>query len=182
MLTILIVIVLLLGFYNGYRRGLIGQLLRLFGYGISVVLATKFYEPLSQIAEMIVPFPSIQQHTQLVLYDEATGFILDQAFYRVVTFILIAFIGWLVTNFVGLFFMKLEYYDIFKHANHIVGGIIGVVISYCIVFIGLFVLSLIPIEWVQQQFVNSPLAYWIVSQTPIISDLAMQTWLQVKPF
>lgn len=95
---------------------------------------------------------------------------------------LIALIGWLVTNFVVMFFNKVVYYDIFKYANYIGGGIINLLITYGIIFVMLFILSLIPIEFIQQQFVDSPLAYWIVSQTPILSETAAQAWLQVNPF
>lgn len=182
MLSIIIVIALAFGFYNGYRRGLIMQVLRLIGYIVSMVLATQFYKPLSEVVEMVVPFPAIRPDSQLVLYNEAVSLTIDQAFYRVITFVLIALIGWLVTNFVVMFFNKVVYYDIFKYANYIGGGIINLLITYGIIFVMLFILSLIPIEFIQQQFVDSPLAYWIVSQTPILSETAAQAWLQVNPF
>ncbi|MCW6675032.1 CvpA family protein [Aerococcaceae bacterium NML171108] len=183
MLSIAIIIALVFGFYNGYRRGLLMQLIRLIGYIVSIVLATKFYEPLTKIVEMLVPFPSIQQDTQLAVYNESVSFVLDQAFYRVITFVLIGLIGWLLTNFISLFFSKLKYYNFFwKQANYLAGGVINLVITYGVVFLFLFILSLIPIEFIQQQFVDNPLAYWIVSQTPILSDTAIDAWLQVNPF
>ena len=100
MLTIVIVLIFVLSFYMGWRRGLIMQAIRFLGYIITFILATQFFEPLSKWIEMIIPFPSIQPDTQLAIYDEAISVLLDTAFYRVLTFMLIGLIGWLVTNYV----------------------------------------------------------------------------------
>lgn len=181
MLTIVILLIFVLSFYMGWRRGLIMQAIRFLGYIITFILATQFFEPLSKWIEMLIPFPSIQPDTQLAIYDEAISFMLDTAFYRVLTFMLIGLIGWLVTNYVSLFFNRLMYYDVLHHINRIGGGIINLIIAYIVVFIILFALSLIPIEFIQQQFVNNPLAYGIVANTPLLSDFAAQMWLSVNP-
>ena len=97
MLTIIILIALLISFYSGYRRGLVLQLIRLVGYIITFVLATRYFQPLSEIVEMLIPFPSVQPDTNLAFYDEATSFFIDDAFYRVITFILIGLIGWVIS-------------------------------------------------------------------------------------
>ncbi|MGX7091231.1 CvpA family protein [Hutsoniella sourekii] len=177
MLTILILIGLALAFYQGYRRGLALQVIRLVGYGVSFTLAGRFYEPLSKIVEMLVPFPALQPSSQLAIYDEALSFQLDQVFYRVLTFALISAIGFVVTNILSLFFNRLSYYEFYHRVNAIGGGVINVFIAYVIVFLVLFILSLIPIEFIQQQFVDNPLAYRIVSSTPILSDWASQLWV-----
>ncbi|MDO4432253.1 MAG: CvpA family protein [Aerococcaceae bacterium] len=182
MLTFIIILTLVYGFYTGYRRGVIMQVIRLIGYIVSAIVATKFSAPLSKIVEMLIPFPSIQANSNLVLYNEATRFLVDQAFYRAITFMFLMLVGWLLTNFIGTFFTKVIYYDVFKFANHLGGGLVNLLITYGLIFFVLFILSLIPIEFIQQQFVDSPLAYWIVSQTPIVSEAAAQAWLQVNPF
>lgn len=181
MLSLLIILILVAGFYQGYRRGLVLQGIRLIGYVITLVLTTRFYEPLSGFVEMLVPFPAIQADSQLALYGEQASFYVDQAFYRGLTFILIAIIGWLVTNFLSSFFQRLAYYDMYYYVDRIGGGIINFLVTYFMLFLILFILSLIPIDFVQQLFVDSPLAYWVVSQTPILSDLAINTWLSVNP-
>lgn len=183
MLSIAIILVLVFGFYNGYRRGLIMQAVRLIGYIITITLSMKFYEPLTEFVSMFIPFPSVQQNTQLAMYNESMSFVLDQAFYRAIAFVIIGLVGWLLTNFIAMFFSKVKFYHFFwKQADHIIGGVINLVLTYVVVFVFLFIFSLIPIEFIQQQFVNNPLAYWIVSQTPGLSDMAIQAWLQVNPF
>lgn len=182
MLTILIVAILIYSFYTGYRRGVMMQVIRMIGYALSLVVANRLYFPLSRIMAMFVPFPSVQQNTQLAFYNEMTSFVLDQAFYRGISFMVIAFLGWLLTNFVSLFFSKLMFYDVLKWVNHIAGGLLNLGISFFIVFCVLFLLSLIPVEMIQQQFVDNPIAFRIVSSTPILTDFATKTWLQMNPF
>lgn len=182
MLTIILLVALLLGFYSGYRRGLALQLIRLVGYIITFMLATRYYQPLSEIVEMLIPFPSVQPDTSLVFYDEATSFFLDDAFYYAITFILIGVIGWLVTNFLSILFNRIMYYDFMNHINAIGGGVVNLFITYVIIFFLFFVLSLIPVEFIQQQFVDNPIAYNVVANTPFFSDFAAETWLNVNPF
>ena len=182
MLSLIIIITLVFSFYTGFRRGLIMQTIQLVGYIITFLLATKYYEPLSNYVEMIVPFPSVQESTELVFYNEAQSFLVSTAFYRAITFVAIWLIGFIVTKFLAVLFTKVTYYNIFRYVNHIGGGIVNVLITFAVVFIFLFILSLIPIEFIQQQFVDNPIAYRIVSDTPILSDWASETWLQMTPF
>lgn len=182
MLTFAILLILIYSFYTGYRRGFVIQFVRLVGYIISTIVASKLYIPFSKYTEVFVPFPSIQPNSQLAIYNEATSFILDTAFYRVVSFMVVAFVGWLITNFIGVFFKRVSYYMPFRWVNHLAGGVMNVLTSFVFVYLILFVMSLIPVEAIQQQFVDNPIAYRIVSQTPILTDMAMKTWLQVNPF
>lgn len=182
MLTFIILIILAYSFYTGYRRGLVMQLVQLLGYIITFILATKYFEPLSQYVEMIIPFPSVQQNTNLIFYDEAQSFLVDQAFYRAVTFVVIGLIGWLLTKFLAVFFTRITYYNVLSIVNYIGGGLINLLIAFVMIYIFLFILSLIPIEFIQQQFVDNPLAYRIVADTPFLSKWAAETWLTVNPF
>lgn len=182
MFTLLIILILALGFYQGYRQGLAMQIVRLVGYVISFLLATRYYEPLSKWIEMLVPFPAVQPNTQFAIYNEAMSFNIDRAFYRVVTFIAILIIGYVVTRILSVFFSRLRYYTFLETVNGILGGVINLIITYVVIFIILFTLSLLPIEWVQQQFVNNPVLYWIVSQSPFLADFAQNAWLNTNPF
>lgn len=182
MLTIIILLILTFAFYRGYRRGLLLQAIRLLGYIISFVLATKYFEPLSEVVEMLVPFPSVQPDSQMAIYGEYASFYLDQAFYRVLTFLLIALIGWVITNFLSIFFQRLAYYPFYQYVNGIGGGVINLIVTYVLIFICLFILSLVPIEGIQQIFVDNPPLYAMVTRTPFLSSFAVEMWLTVNPF
>ena len=177
MLTLVIIAILAYSFYTGYRRGLVMQAIRFVGYAISLMIAGQFAPQLAKLAEFFVPFPSIQQQTQLSVYNEVASFILDSAFYRAISFVAIAFVGWVITNLVSVAFRKVRFYEVFRLANHMGGGILNALISFVIVFYLLFILSLIPIDRVQQQFVDNPIAYRIVTGTPVLSDMASKSWL-----
>lgn len=179
MLTILIITALAIGFYLGYRRGLIMQGIRLVGYIITFILATKYYETISNYIEMLIPFPAVSQGSNLAFYTESESFLLDRAFYNAITFLLIGLVGWLVTNFLAMFFTRVTYYEVLKHVNYVGGGLINALVTYVIIFIFLYILSLIPIEFIQQQFVDNPIAFWIVDRTPFLADFAKDMWMQV---
>ncbi|HFI0463366.1 TPA: CvpA family protein [Streptococcus suis] len=182
MLTILILLILAYSFYTGFRRGLVMQAIQLVGYIITFLLATRYYQQIADYIELFVPFPSIQQNSDLIFYNEAQSFLVDQAFYRAITFVAIWLVGWLVTKFLALFFNRVTYYPVLSHLNYIGGGLINLLISFTVIFAILFILSLIPIEFIQQQFVDNPLAYRIVSDTPVLSQWALDTWLTLNPF
>ncbi|MBG9988463.1 CvpA family protein [Aerococcaceae bacterium DSM 111176] len=176
MFTLIIILVLAFGFYTGYRRGLAMQIIRILGMIISFILSSMFYQQLSEILEMIVPFPSIQPDSNLAVYSEELSFYISDAFYNVLAFITISVVVLLIVNFLSMLARPVMYYPVLKQFNGVLGGVLNLIATYVIIFVVLFILSLIPIEWIQQQFVNSPLAYWIVTQTPLLSTYVTEAW------
>ncbi|WP_124058874.1 CvpA family protein [Vaginisenegalia massiliensis] len=181
LLTLIIVIGLLYGFYMGYRRGILLQSVHLVGLAVTILIALKFNESLAKLAELFVPFPALQQGSQLVLYDEATSFFIDDAFYRAISFVAILFLGWLIIQLVTYFLKDSSYFDVENIANKVAGAIFNTIVTYFVLFLGLFILSLVPLEPIQQMFVDSPIAYSVVSSTPVVSDMANEAWLRVLP-
>lgn len=177
MLTLMIILVLLLGTYLGYRRGFFLQAVHILGYGISFALAWNLYPQLAEWLEILVPFPAVQPQSTLALYSEQMSFYLDDAFYGVLAFAVLLALGWIITQLLATLARPLMYYQMYYYVNAVAGAGLSFLASYTLVFIFLFILSLLPIEWVQQQFVNNPLAYWIVSQSPILSSWT-QSFLQ----
>lgn len=180
MLTLIIIAILLYAFYSGYKNGVIMQAIRMIGYGITYMIAINYYEPLSQWVEFFIPFPAIQIDSNLVLYNEAQSFMIDKAFYYALTFLIITLIGWLISNILSVLFTKVIYYDVFKWANRFLGGLLNLLVVYTIVFLALYIFSLLPIEFIQQQFVDNPLAFWIVDSTPVLADYAQKIWLSTR--
>ncbi|MGX7350582.1 colicin V production family protein [Enterococcus canis] len=178
MLTILIILVLVVGFYSGVRRGLALQLVYTGGYLLSYLAAKTFYLDLAPKLELYVPYPSATPDTKLVFFDQTITLELDQAFYAAVAFLLILFIGWLLTRFVGILVRGLMYMPILKQMNGLAGGIL----SFAVVYIGLFlllsILSLIPMDMIQHQFAQSGLARFIVEHTPIFTKDIYHMWIE----
>lgn len=178
MFTFFIILGLAFGFYMGYRRGLALQAIRVLGMIVSFILASMFYQKLSNVLEMVVPFPSIQPNSNLAIYNEELSFFISDAFYNVLAFIIISAVVLFWVHFIMMLARPVMYYPVLKEFNGILGGILNLISSYVIIFVLLFILSLIPIEWIQQQFVNSPLAYWIVTETPLLSTYVTQAWFR----
>ncbi|MGX7108168.1 CvpA family protein [Facklamia miroungae] len=170
MLSIIVILILAFAFYSGYRSGMIMQIVRLLGYIITYVIATQYFDALSKWVEMIIPFPAVQPDSQLAMYTEAQSFLLDQTFYKLITFLIIWLIGWVLTNVLSVLFTRVSYYTVLNIGNRIIGGILNFCVVYFILFMILYLLSLIPLEFIQQQFVNNPLIFRMVDSTPILTD------------
>lgn len=179
MLTIIIVILLFWGVYTGVRRGLILQVVYTVGYFLSFVIARNYYVLVADKINLLVPYPSIEFGKELVFYNEQVSFILDQAFYNGLAFVLILAAGWLVTRIVGSMLNSLAFLPIIKTLNNLGGGILGFLIQYIGIFLVLTLASMMPVDIIQQQFSESELAYRIVSDTPYISQAIYEWWVGI---
>ncbi|WP_225743577.1 CvpA family protein [Marinilactibacillus sp. Marseille-P9653] len=178
--TLIILFLLLISLYSGARRGLILQLVLTIGYSISFYFALQYYQEVSEFVRMLVPYPSPVSATDnpFVLYGREITFNLDQGFYNGVGFIGILIIGWIATRFVGGLLNFISEIPILKQLNAIGGAIIGLIVQYVGIFLVLFLLSTVPIGWIQNQFESSTIAKKIVSDTPELSSNLYEWWIQ----
>lgn len=177
MLTLIIIIALAIGFYTGVRRGLVLQIVLTVGYLISFITAKKYYLDLGKKLELLVPYPAPTATSQLVFFKGEAIFKLDEAFYAGLAFIIILAIGWLVTRFIGLLCHNLTFFPVVKQLNLLGGGILGFVMVYLGIFFCLLVLTLVPVDFIQNLFKGSSLAHFIVSKTPYFSEKVLELWL-----
>lgn len=176
LLTVYVVISLLIGLYQGARRGLVLQLLMIVGYGVSFYFAKAYFEKLAQWTQMIIPFPSATENTQLTFYSASQTLGIDEAFYKAISFMGIFILGVIVTRILAYWLREVRFLPILAKSNEILGAIFGLLSNYLGVFLTLNILSLLPMDSIQQQFVDSQLAYFIVSRTPILSDVLTKWW------
>jgi uncharacterized membrane protein required for colicin V production len=179
LLTILILFLFFLGIYSGFRRGLILQLVLTIGYVISFWMALRYYEWLSDIVEMLVPYPNPTSSTNpFVLYGQELLFEMDGAFYNGIAFVGLLFIGWLLTRFVGGLVSFLADIPVVRQVNMIGGAIVGFLVQYIGIFFILFLLSTIPLDMIQNQFESSRLAQFMVTETPQLSGEVYEWWVE----
>lgn len=178
MVTLLIIILLAIGFYSGYRRGFTLQIVYSIGYAAAFWVAQNYYKALAPNLELLIPYPSATPDTKLVFFDSEITFELDQAFYAACAFMILLFAGWLVTRFVAIFAHKLMFLPILKQANSLAGGILSVVIVYIGIFLVLSIVSMIPMTFIQNMLESSSLARFIVEQTPVLSKLIYDLWIE----
>lgn len=180
LLTGIIIFLLLLSIYSGARRGLVLQLVLTIGYAASFWFALKYYQQLSEYAEMFVPYPTPLSTSEnpFVLYGIDFLFELDAPFYNGVSFVIILFAGWLLTRVVGGLFQALADLPVVRTVNAIGGGVLSFVVHYIGIFLVLFVLSMMPIALIQNQFESSTLAREIVTDTPELSQQVFDWWVE----
>ncbi|SJN18089.1 Possible colicin V production protein [Marinilactibacillus psychrotolerans 42ea] len=180
LLSLIILLLLLLSLYSGFKKGLILQLVLTIGYAISFYFALEYYQEVSNLVEMMVPYPSpvSSNSNPFVLYGQEFIFNLDQGFYNGVAFIGILVLGWIVTRFIGGLLNFLTEIPVVKQINGIGGAIVGFIVQYIGIFLILFLLSMIPIKMIQSQFESSALARTIVSDTPELSTDLYNWWIE----
>jgi len=180
LMTVLIIVVLAIGAYSGARRGLILQFVLTVGYFVSYLLASQYYQILGPHLELIVPYPSASESSQFVFYDQALAFNLDGAFYNGVAFIIILFIGWLITRFIGGLLNVVTVIPVIKQLNTLGGALLNFIVSYVAVFLILFLLTMLPVDAVQEAFKDSWLARTILEDTPVISTQLYNWWIELS--
>lgn len=179
MFTIAIILFLFLGIYTGARRGLVVQVLHLIGYLCFSVIALWRYQPLSRFIEMYIPYPSFVPGNHLVLFTDGEALSMDTAFYYLLSFLVVMGIGWGVVRIVTTIIKEMTRLPIVKQFNTLGGAIFGFIFHYVTVVFILYLLSMIPLEFIQKLFEGSELARMIVTNTPLISKLIMK-WLIVS--
>lgn len=180
LLTGIIILLLLLSIFSGARRGLVLQLVLTIGYAASFWFALNYYQMLSEYVEMFVPYPTplSTSDNPFVLYGIELLFELDGPFYRGVSFVVLLFAGWLITRLVGGLFQALADIPVVRTVNAIGGAVLSFVVHYIGIFLILFVLSMMPIAMIQDQFESSALAREIVTDTPELSQQVYDWWVQ----
>lgn len=176
MLTIALMFILAIAFYTGARRGLVLQVVLTLGYLITLVEAKKYYLILAKKIELLIPYPSPTADSRLVFFKGETLFKLDEAFYAGIAFLMILFVGWLVTRFIGILCHKLTFFPLIKELNLLGGGILGFAVVYVGIFFLLIVLTMVPLDPIQNLFRESGFARFIVEKTPYFSTKAVE-WL-----
>ena len=164
-LSAIIIIMLILAFRYGSKKGLVQILLSFIGYLVILVAACLLAQPLGdKLASLVLTN----------LDTDNVGYWLCR---------LLAF--WMVTLGLALVFRilkkitnKIFSLPLIAQLNSLLGGLVVAGITYVGIFIGLIVLVNWPAPEVQTSLQQAPLAQIILKQTPIVSNQFMQWWQQ----
>ncbi|KRK79849.1 CvpA family protein [Companilactobacillus nodensis] len=177
MLSLLLILFLVYGFYVGARRGLVMQAFFTVGFAIFFGIALLSFRALGPKFEMIVPYPSASLGSEFAFFSTKVGLELDDAFYRAFAFIFVCFIGWIIVRFVGLYFKRLTYYPMFNDINLLSGGILGLLVTYVAVFMILLTLAMIPVSGIQNALQHSFVASTMIRSTPVLTSVLTDLWI-----
>ncbi|RHW40691.1 CvpA family protein [Neobacillus notoginsengisoli] len=176
MLDLALILLFVMGFFIGLKRGLILQLLHLTGFIIAYIVAYKYYDTLAPKLKLWVPYPSMGDSTSLLFFSSPAG--LEDAFYRAFAFVAIFFVVKVIVQIIGSMFDFIAHLPILRTLNVWAGGILGFMEVYLILLLLLYISALLPIEAIQKPLENSIVAEAIVKHTPIISEQLKELWIE----
>lgn len=179
MLTLIILILLFIGIYTGVRRGLVLQVVHTIGFIATFFIARNYYLQVAEYLEMLIPYAQPGVGDEMAYYNAIEILNLDIAFYNAISFLLIFFIGWIVTRILGYMLHSLTFLPIIQQVNTLGGAVLGFAMQYLGIFLLLSFLTLIPFEFIQNQLSDSALADWIITNTPYLSATIYDWWIGV---
>ena len=180
MIGLLIVLILFIGAYAGYKRGIILQMLQTIGYAVSLLIAMDNYRWLSEKLFLLVPYstPFAPETNPSPFHDESLLFSLTDSYYDLLAFLILLFLGWVVVRFLAAFLSyTLEYLKAPEPVSGIGGAVLGFAVNYIGIFYILFFLTVIPFAPLQSRLVNSSLASGILTATPQLSESTYQDFI-----
>ena len=172
-----IILVLLMGAVVGFKKGLTGSLLNLFGFILAAAVAFLLKNPVSALLYKYLPFFSFGGIIKGVT-------VLNIALYELIAFLLVfsIFLGILnLLLYASRIFEKiLTFTIVLGIPSKILGALVGIVQNYIVVFIALYLLSL---PMFNISIVNeSKYKDKILNNTPVLSNLMSDTLDVLKEF
>lgn len=183
MITLLILLILFIGAYSGYKNGIMLQLIKAIGYVIAFMYAFDYYEWVSEYLFLLIPYPTpfAPESNPYYFYDEHFMFSLDLSYYQVISFLLIFIIGWVIVRVLTqLVSYIVNQVKVPEPYNGIGGAVIGFIMNYIVTFYLIFLASLIPVDLIQDQIADSSLAETMLTSTPSLSESTYERFV-VKP-
>src|SRR5699024_2840271 len=167
-MSIIIFILLLIGLVIGYRRGVILQLLHLVGTISAIIISAMNYETLSARFDMVMPYPSTAQSVNNPLLPDLAN--AEYAFYDMTAFFIIFVVSKILIQLIVSAFDYLQQISVFGKVGEIAGLVLGLVEMIYILTVIIFMLAIIPLEFIQNAIGDSWLATFIMEHTFILSD------------
>jgi uncharacterized membrane protein required for colicin V production len=176
MLDLILFILLVGGFLIGLKRGFIMQLIHLIGFIAAYIVAYIYYDDLAPKINLWVPYPATSSESSISLLLDSIS--LEEAYYNAIAFAILFFAVKIILQIVGSMLDFLAHLPVLHFANRWLGGLLGFVEVYLIVFILLYIATLVPIEAFQAYYEKSWIAKGMVENTPVFSNTVKELWLK----
>lgn len=170
--TIGIILLLLVGVFNGMRQGAVKYILKFVGLIVVWLIAYMYYKPLAQHLKFI---------TFDVSKESALSFLNSEiVFYNVIAFAIIFVVSSIVVKIIINLLNSVTRLPILKQLNGLIGAVLGFVIFYAVIFMVMNFLLLFSSETIQTAYQSSQLAQWMMTETPLLSDYFYHWMIQYK--
>lgn len=174
MLDLILLFLFLGGLITGFRRGLIVQLIHMTGFIIALIVAYIYYIPLSEKFVLWIPYPGVTAASKLSWTVEQLD--LDQTFYRILAFVIIFIVVKFVLQLIASMFDFLKFLPVLGFLSRFGGALLGLIEFYILIFLVLYLLSMLPLPFIQEMIGKSLLADAIFEHTPIFSETVKKWW------
>ncbi|MFS0672996.1 CvpA family protein [Ornithinibacillus sp. 179-J 7C1 HS] len=174
MVDFILIFLLIFGFLVGLKRGLILQAVHLLGFVVAFILASVFYDDLSNHLAIWIPYPDLGDESLWAEFLQALP--LESAFYNAISFALIFFVVKFGLQILASMIDVIASLPILNSINKLLGAILGFLEIYLILFVFLYIVVLTPIGTIQEWVNNSNVALFIVEHTPYFSEKIKDLW------
>ncbi|VDG20385.1 CvpA family protein [Lactiplantibacillus mudanjiangensis] len=153
--TIVILLLLVGAIFRGFHRGFVIEILHLIGTIGVLIFARLLYQPLgTTLASLLTSLNLVKQSAVSTLVI------------NLVAFFILTSLGWAVIRMLARVSRAITWLPVIKQVNSLAGGAVSFVISYLVIFVVLSLANLVQTDFIQTQMSNSPVATFIVKQTP----------------
>lgn len=170
----IIAVVLLLSLWRGWRQGFVMQLTKIAGLILAAVVAFWYHRP---VAEQLAQRLPVSGAGQSASSFAALPFVQD-GLYNIIAFALLAFVTGLIVRYVGSLLNSVAQLPVLSIVNRLTGSVIAFLKTGIIFLLVVSVLSLIPVEEVQQTIDSSWFASHAKQQVPSLLDWMKQNFNQ----
>lgn len=174
MVDIGLLVLFIMGFLVGLKRGFILQFIHMTGFIIAFIIAAVYDERIIPTLQLWIPYPSFGSSEVEMLLGNGS---FEDAYYRVIAFFLIFILVRIVLQIIGSALDFVTHIPIVRGVNVWAGGVLGFIEVYLLTFIVLYVAALLPIEPIQVGLQSSNVAAWVLEHTPILSNQVKEWWI-----
>ncbi len=178
MLDLLIVFLLVGGLITGFRRGLIVQVIHMSGFIVALIVAYLYYKDLAGKFVLWIPYSGVSAESKLTFVVGELN--LDSTFYNVLAFVLIFIVVKFGLQLIASMFDFLKYLPVLGFIARLTGAFFGFIEFYILIFLVLYLGSMLPIDFIQKSIGHSILAGAMFEHTPFFSDMVKNWWYIYK--
>ena len=177
MFSLILLIILIFGFFMGLKRGFILELLHLLGFVVAFIVAVMYYADFGKQLAMWIPYPELPDESLWAEFLQSLP--IENAFYNAIAFAIIFFVTKIILQIIASMLDFVASIPIISSVNKLLGGFLGFLEVYLIVFIILYILALTPVTAIQEWINGSYLALFIIEQTPYFSERILELWFEL---
>lgn len=176
MLNLILLLLLLVGFAVGARRGLILQLVHLSGFVAAYIIAYKYSGKLAPQLQFWIPYSKNSAVSSF--FSTIKGLNLETTFYQAVSFVIIFIAVKVCWQILGSMLDFLADLPILRSVNRLLGALFGFAEIYLVLFVLLYIGALTPYMHIDQYVNHSSVAHYMIQNTPGFSQKIQHLWFQ----